>query len=150
MLGNQFLFSVDQEIARQTERSGDGIAIEWTNNLRIALNVPTLTLIQGQMAMYDLQHSLTKLNGIASWYGDYFHGRLTANGETYNQNDFTVAHRSLPFNTFLQVTNVQNGKSVIVRVNDRGHYIPPRSLDLSREALAFLILKILESYLMKP
>lgn len=134
MVGNRFLFGVDQQITRETERSGDVLAIEWVNNLRVALQAPPLTLVQGQMEMYGLQPSQTKLTGVASWYGGYFHGRLTANGETYNQNELTVAHRSLPFNTYLQVTNLQNGKAVIVRVNDRGPYIPPRSLDLSREA----------------
>ncbi|OBQ39915.1 MAG: hypothetical protein AN487_03335, partial [Anabaena sp. CRKS33] len=58
----------------------------------------------------------------------------TANGEIYNQDDFTVAHRTLPFNTYLKVTNLENNKSVVVRVNDRGPYIAPRSLDLSRTA----------------
>jgi rare lipoprotein A len=86
------------------------------------------------MAMYGLQSSTTRLSGIASWYGGYFHGRLTANGEIYNQDDFTVAHRTLPFNTYLKVTNLENNKSVVVRVNDRGPYIAPRSLDLSRTA----------------
>ncbi|AFZ25296.1 rare lipoprotein A [Cylindrospermum stagnale PCC 7417] len=134
MLGHRFLFGIDKQISRQIERSSDLLAIEWVNNLRIALNVPALTLLQGQMAMYGLRPSQTKLSGAASWYGDYFHGRLTANGETYNQNELTVAHRSLPFNTYLQVTNLQTGKAVIVRVNDRGPYIPLRSIDLSREA----------------
>ncbi|OBQ32310.1 MAG: hypothetical protein AN487_22615, partial [Anabaena sp. CRKS33] len=60
------------------------------------------------MAMYGLQSSTTRLSGIASWYGGYFHGRLTANGEIYNQDDFTVAHRTLPFNTYLKVTNLEN------------------------------------------
>ncbi|MBD2383982.1 septal ring lytic transglycosylase RlpA family protein [Cylindrospermum sp. FACHB-282] len=134
MLGNRFLFSIDQQISRKIERSSDLLAIEWVNNLRVALNVPALTLLQGQIAMYGLHPSQTKFSGVASWYGDYFHGRLTANGETYNQNELTVAHRSLPFNTYLQVTNLQTGKAVIVRVNDRGPYIPLRSIDLSREA----------------
>ena len=71
------------------------------------------------------------MSGLASWYGPYFHGRLTANCERFNQNELTVAHKSLPFNTYLQVSNVKTQKSVIVRVNDRGPYIPPRSLDLS-------------------
>jgi rare lipoprotein A len=84
--------------------------------------------------MYGLEYSEQKLSGLASWYGGYFHGRTTANGETYNQNDLTVAHKTLPFNTFLKVTSKQTGKSVIVRVNDRGPYIPPRSLDLSLKA----------------
>ena len=134
MIGNRLLFAIDRKISDELGRSGDILAIEWTNNLRIALHTKPLTLIQGQMEMYGLQSSNTKLSGIASWYGGYFHGRLTANGEIYNQDDFTVAHRSLPFNTFLKVTNLQNNKSVIVRVNDRGPYIAPRSLDLSRTA----------------
>lgn len=134
MIGNQLLFAINRQLSDELGRSGDILAMEWTNNLRIALHTKPLTLVQGQMEMYGLQSSNTKLSGIASWYGGYFHGRLTANGEIYNQDDFTVAHRTLPFNTFLKVTNLENNKSVIVRVNDRGPYISPRSLDLSRTA----------------
>lgn len=72
--------------------------------------------------------------GVASWYGSKFHGKLTANGETYNMNDLTAAHRSLPFNTVVKVTNLDNGKSVRVRINDRGPYVDNRIIDLSREA----------------
>lgn len=134
MIGNQLIFAIDKKLSNELSRSGDILAMEWTNNLRIALHAKPLTLVQGQMEMYGLQSSNTKLSGIASWYGGYFHGRLTANGERYDQDDLTVAHRSLPFNTFLKVTNLENKKSVIVRVNDRGPYISPRSLDLSRTA----------------
>ena len=134
MVGTRLLFAIERKLSAQLGRSGDILALEWTNNLRIALHSKPLTLIQGQMAMYGLQSSTTRLSGLASWYGGYFHGRLTANGEIYNQDDFTVAHRTLPFNTYLKVTNLENNKSVIVRVNDRGPYIAPRSLDLSRTA----------------
>ncbi len=72
--------------------------------------------------------------GIASWYGPDFHGRPTANGETYNMNDLTAAHRTLPFNTLLRVENLDNGKSVVVRINDRGPYVGNRIIDLSRKA----------------
>lgn len=68
----------------------------------------------------------------ASWYGPRFHGKLTANGEQYNQMALTAAHKSLPFGTILQVTNLKNGKSVIVRINDRGPFIEGRDLDLSK------------------
>ncbi len=68
----------------------------------------------------------------ASWYGPRFHGKTTANGEQYNQMAFTAAHKSLSFGTILQVTNLRNGKSVIVRINDRGPYIEGRELDLSK------------------
>lgn len=68
----------------------------------------------------------------ASWYGPRFHGKQTANGEIYNQMALTAAHKSLPFGTVLKVTNIRNGKSVIVRINDRGPYIEGRDLDLSK------------------
>lgn len=70
----------------------------------------------------------------ASWYGPGFHGRKTANGEIYDQMAFTAAHKSLKFGTLLKVTNPKNGKSVIIRINDRGPYIAGRDLDLSKAA----------------
>ncbi len=72
--------------------------------------------------------------GGASWYGPGFHGRLTANGETFNSNHLTAAHRTLPFGTKLRVTNLNNGRSVVVRVNDRGPFIKGRIIDLSAAA----------------
>ena len=74
------------------------------------------------------------LSGIASWYGPGLHGRKTANGERYNMYALTAAHRSLPFGTKVQVTNRKNGKSVVVRINDRGPYVGTRVIDLSRGA----------------
>lgn len=70
----------------------------------------------------------------ASFYHDRFQGQETSNGENYNKNDFTAAHRTLPFNTFLLVTNKVNNKSVVVRVNDRGPFKKSRVVDLSRSA----------------
>lgn len=70
-------------------------------------------------------------SGVASYYGPGFHGRRTANGETFNMNALTAAHRTLPFGTKLKVTNLANGKSTVVRVNDRGPYVNGRVLDLS-------------------
>ncbi len=69
--------------------------------------------------------------GVASWYGREFHGRRTANGERYDQYGFTAAHRTLPFGTRLLVTNLQNGMSTVVKVNDRGPFAKDRILDLS-------------------
>ncbi|BAY25932.1 RlpA-like protein [Calothrix sp. NIES-2100] len=134
MAGNRFLWGIETQISRRFHRSPDLLAIEWINNLRSAFKASTLTLVEAQKEMYGVTPSATKISGLASWYGGYFHGRLTANGEIYNQNELTVAHKSLPFNTYLQVTNLKTSKSVIVRVNDRGPYIPPRSLDLSQAA----------------
>lgn len=69
--------------------------------------------------------------GTASWYGPKFHGRRTANGERFNMNELTAAHPSLPFGTLLEVRNARNGKSVMVRVNDRGPFSKSRIIDLS-------------------
>jgi len=69
-----------------------------------------------------------------SWYGPRFHGRLTANGEIYDQMAFTAAHKKLKFGTLLRITNPRNSKSVVVRINDRGPYIPGRHLDISKAA----------------
>lgn len=72
--------------------------------------------------------------GSASWYGPGFHGRSTANGERFNQAAMTAAHRSLPFGSKVKVTNQKNGKSVVVRINDRGPFSKGRVLDLSKAA----------------
>ena len=72
--------------------------------------------------------------GAASWYGPGFHGRTTANGETFNQNALTAAHKTLPFGTQVRVTYPATGESVVVRINDRGPYAHGRVIDLSREA----------------
>jgi rare lipoprotein A len=72
--------------------------------------------------------------GAASWYGPGFHGKKTANGERFNTNDLTAAHKTLPFGTQLRVTNERTGKSVVVRINDRGPYAHGRVIDLSKAA----------------
>jgi hypothetical protein len=137
-VGNTVLFVIDRSLAESLNRSSDLIAIDWINRLRVALNIKPLSLVDAQSRMYGLTETKSKLEGTASWYGPYFHGRLTATGEIFNQDELTAAHPSLPFNTFLKVTNLTNGKSVIVRINDRGPYVGDRSLDLSREAAHYL------------
>jgi len=72
--------------------------------------------------------------GEASWYGPNFHGKTTANGEKYNMLLMTAAHRTLPFNTLVQVTNLGNGRTAVVRINDRGPFLKGRILDLSYTA----------------
>ena len=74
--------------------------------------------------------------GLASWYGGKFQGRQTANGEIFDTNKFTAAHKTLSFGTLVKVTNLENGKSTVVRINDRGPFIPGRIIDLSRVAAA--------------
>jgi rare lipoprotein A len=82
----------------------------------------------------SLVEYIDKGNMKASWYGPGFHGRLTANGEVYDQMSFTAAHKSLKFGTLLKITNPRNNKSVVIRINDRGPYISGRDLDLSKAA----------------
>ena len=88
---------------------------------------------------FDLQQGVEIANqatysGQASWYGPGFDGRRTANGEVYNSNLLTAAHRSLPFGTKVRVTNMNNGRSVVVRINDRGPFSKGRIIDLSAGA----------------
>ncbi len=79
-----------------------------------------------------------KRTGLASWYGDAFHGRLTANGEIYDQTHLTAAHPTMPLPSYARVTNLENGNSVIVRVNDRGPFVDGRIIDLSRRTAQLL------------
>ena len=85
-----------------------------------------------QETMLDNPDSL--IQGKASFYGSEFNGRKTANGEIYDETALTAAHRTLPFGTVLRVTNLRNGLSVIVRINDRGPFHPDRVIDLSKNA----------------
>jgi rare lipoprotein A len=72
--------------------------------------------------------------GLASWYGNEYNGRPTACGETFDEEAMTAAHRDLPFGTVVEVTNLKNGKSVRVRINDRGPFVHGRIIDLSKGA----------------
>jgi rare lipoprotein A len=84
---------------------------------------------------YPLKSSLGFVErGVASWYGGYFHGRRTSSGETYDMYQMTAAHRILPLPTYVAVTNLENGRKVIVKVNDRGPFIDDRVIDLSYAA----------------
>jgi rare lipoprotein A len=74
--------------------------------------------------------------GLASWYGGKFQGRQTASGEIFDTNQFTAAHKTLPFGTVVKVTSLETGDSTVVRINDRGPFIPGRIIDLSRAAAA--------------
>jgi len=76
--------------------------------------------------------------GIASWYGDPFDGRRTANGEIYDMNELTAAHKTLPMPIFVRVTNLDNGRSLVLRVNDRGPFVGDRIIDVSRRSAQLL------------
>lgn len=134
MAGDLVLFEVEPDVAAALRRNADLLAIDWVNNLRRALNVPVLPLAEAQLALHQLTPTDKTLTGLASWYGPWFHNRPTAMGEQFDQNDLTAAHKTLPFGTYLKVTNLLNQTSVVVRINDRGPYVGERSLDLSRQA----------------
>ena len=108
-----------------------------------------LVLSMGLMLMFDgyclTQRSASSLtlvqSGRASWYGREEQGKPTASGEIFNRHDFTAASRHLPFNTVVRVTNEKNGRSVQVRINDRGPFVKSRVLDLSEAAADTLDMK---------
>ncbi len=121
-------------------------ALQVTNRLRRLLgNAPPLKVIAGlpeapkplfvkQAQQVVAQAVKVGSRGMASWYGPGFNGRRSANGERYNQNGLTAAHRSLPFGTKVKVTNVRTGRSVVVRITDRGPHVRGRIIDLSAAA----------------
>lgn len=118
-------------------------ALQATNRLRRLLgNAPPLEEIVGKPKPEPRVISLgpvhVRITGWASWYGPGFHGNLSASGETYNQDELTAAHRDLPFGTRVLVTNLDNGRSVVVRINDRGPYVGDRLIDLSAAAAQVL------------
>lgn len=99
-----------------------------------ALSLGAFPLANSAPVAQDAIAIVQTVTGTASWYGGKFHGRRTANGETYNMHAMTAAHRSLPFGTEVVVTNQNNGRSVVVRINDRGPFTGGRIIDLSRAA----------------
>jgi rare lipoprotein A len=113
-----------------TERSGDKIRRE-TISAKIELPVEEPSVIEKLNAVASQTVRKFSQTGMASWYGRQFHGRKTASGETFDMNALTAAHRSLPLNCYIRVTNNNNGKSVVVKVNDRGPFHGNRVLDLS-------------------
>lgn len=145
-IGEELLFSLDKStVLPETNRYKGSDALQATNRLRrlmgnaAPLKASAMTARSPQarsIEATDLSSGRTNpiRGGMASWYGPGFHGRQTANGERYNQQELTAAHRSLPFNTKVRVTNLRNGQSVIVRINDRGPFSRGRVIDLSAGA----------------
>lgn len=136
-LGDRTLATVNKTtILPDTTKNTAKDALQATNRLRRILgNAVPLKNIIGQKQTITPQIARSRqISGKASWYGPGFHGRTTANGERYNSNALTAAHPSLPFNTRVKVTNLNNGRSVVVRINDRGPYAGGRIIDLSAAA----------------
>jgi rare lipoprotein A len=90
--------------------------------------------VNGKKPLHDQNDRFESQTGMASWYGGHWIGRLTANGERYRAGDLTAAHRQLPFGTFVRVTNLNNNRSAIVRINNRGPFAKGKIIDLSKRA----------------
>ncbi len=130
-------------ILPDTTHDAEQDALQVTNRLRrIIGDASPLREVQNKPASRVQEISLGpvkfRVNGWASWYGPGFNGNASASGEIFNENAMTAAHRSLPFGTQVQVTNLDNGRSVIVRINDRGPYAGDRVIDLSAGAARVL------------
>jgi rare lipoprotein A len=118
-------------------------ALQVTNRLRRLLgNAPPLEEVAGKPKPEPVAISFgpiqVRISGWASWYGPGFDGNLSASGEPFNQNALTAAHRNLPFGTLVMVKNLDNGRTVIVRINDRGPFVGDRVIDLSAGAASVL------------
>jgi rare lipoprotein A len=138
--GEEPLITLDGEtILPDTTTNPGEDALQIANRLRRLLgNAPPLARVEGlpEPSASDTRVGVvtSTLTGMASWYGPGFHGRRSASGEVFNQNDLTAAHRTLPFGTRVRVTNVSTGQSVVVRINDRGPFGHGRVIDLSAAA----------------
>ncbi len=122
----------------------------WFYPVRRPHVAPTVLFIIGLLVVLGCcsgcAHRLTE-EGLASWYGPGFAGNLTANGERFRPCKRTAAHKTLPFDTRVRVTNLENGRKVVVRINDRGPYVDGRIIDLSKGAAR--VLKMLDSGVVK-
>jgi rare lipoprotein A len=138
-VGEDTLTAIDPAtILADTTNDAEQDALQAANRLRRLLgNAAPLTEVEGaprpstQVSLGSVQITVS---GYASWYGPGFNGNLSASGEVFNENAMTAAHPSLPFGTQVRVTNMDNGLSVVVRINDRGPYVGDRLIDLSAGA----------------
>lgn len=144
---DEVLVTIDENtILPDTTKNRTKDALQMTNRLRRLLgDAEPISEIDGKPiekpGAGESPKVRSQAKGVASWYGPGFHGRRTSNGERYNQYSLTAAHRSLPFGTRVRVTNLRNGKSVIVRINDRGPFSHGRIIDLSAGAAQAVGLK---------
>lgn len=121
-------YTYSQPSSSRTNASGE---IKNSPNMHRATMKPYTVLGK---TYYPTQVSVgDSFSGISSWYGKDFHNKKTSNGEYYNMYDMTAAHKTLPMNTMLKVTNIKNNRQIIVRVNDRGPFVQTRIIDLSNE-----------------
>ncbi len=141
-INDRVLFTVDSNIAKEYGMTSSELAFIWVNNMRDSLGVARIVR-DFQLLTSSLKKTPVNFvqrygdymqTGFASWYGGRFHGRSAADGSIFNKNKFTAAHKSLPFGTVVQVTNLYNGKKCIVKITDRGPFVRGRIIDLSKVA----------------
>lgn len=141
-LGDQVIATIDDlTIFANSTHNPEADALQATNRLRRLLgNASPLFGVSGKPGSQQVSLGPININvsGLASWYGPGFDGNMSASGEVFNQNALTAAHRTLPFGTRVLVTNLSNGMSVIVKINDRGPYAHNRIIDLSAGAARML------------
>jgi rare lipoprotein A len=137
-LGDAVLLTVDAGTANAAGIPAQQLAKLWCKQLRSALGEPQDLTAQWANTVSKQWVKPLVSQGMASWYGPGFHGRHAADGSVYNQYALTAAHKSLPFGTKVKVTNVNNGRSCVVRITDRGPFIAGRVLDVSKAAAATL------------
>lgn len=135
--GEQVIVTVDEHTAAARSAKPMDLAFSWANNIRAALGHAPLTSLDYWVPGGEATISRTEY-GVASWYGPGFRGKKTANGETFDPQSLTAAHRTLAFGTMVLVTNLANGQSVLVKINDRGPWVGRRVIDLSQAAAAQL------------
>ncbi len=141
-INNKVLFTVDSNIAKEYGMAPAELAFVWVNNVRDSFGVAKIVrdfqLLTNSLRKtpktFAEKYKNFMQTGFASWYGGHFHGRKTADGSIYDKNEFTAAHKSLPFGTVVQVTNLYNGKKCIVKITDRGPFVKGRVIDLSKVA----------------
>jgi rare lipoprotein A len=122
----------------RTSAGRDDVAAGWLASLipclLATLMVVGIALLAGCASSSTRSSANAPATGVASYYADKYHGRTTASGERFDMNDLTAAHRTLAFGTRVRVTNRANGRSVVVRINDRGPFVKGRVIDLSLAA----------------
>jgi len=133
-MDDRYVFCFGQSILLTLKTKGDALfktRILWLISFLTVQLVLTGAISESAYSNGDPTGSSFVETGEASWYGPGFHGRKTANGERFDTHDFTAAHKTLPFNTLLKVTNLENNLYTVVRINDRGPFIKGRIIDLS-------------------
>lgn len=141
-INDRVLFTVDSSIAKEYGMTSSELAFIWVNNIRDSLGVARIvrdfqlltTSLKKTPETFVQRYGNYIQTGFASWYGGVFHGRNAADGSVFNTNKFTAAHKSLPFGTVVQVTNMYNGKKCVVKITDRGPFVRGRIIDLSKVA----------------